>query len=513
MAPSGKRMRNVHMNSLPPDRQVAAKDCRQCIRRRIKCDRTVPNCQKCTIRSLPCPGFPRVHLRWNQGVASRGRFRGNALPVPKSSSSSETTVDEALDFIVGQENDIISPVRDVGLMNKHLATSLDESLLRHFFSTVVSHLTWLDDGACNPWRSLIQPLVHRSEYLRQSISGLAAAHLSATLLDNAQSSFFRQINHRIRNDTLKTLSHRMRLELCTNTMTSRRNPPDFSLLEMLACTLVLCYSELHIPSSTDWGLHLRACRTMVERCYLRSRRELPQDALSRFLIKEVADLETFGNLAGFKYAESTGMGLDWRSFLNGNFWTFTALINEITATERLHPECLDNGHNLIERDMKGWHGKLEVAYHRATEMVTCLPQSDGIQRMFRTIIDAHYYATLVYSYQCLAPHAEHTQTLKGYCDIIWHIVQSVTESSYTAFIHDVFFPLFIVGTQCATDKERQLHVELAFLQSISATGFWCNQTALQMLRLFWEHSHQSENETWIQFARRNEATIGQFVIF
>lgn len=435
------------------------------------------------------------------------------VPVPKLSSPSEATVDEIHEFIVGQENDRISPVRDVGLVNKHLATSLDENLLQHFFSTVVSHLTWLDDGACNPWRSLIQPLVHKSDYLRQSISGLAAAHLSATSLDNAQSSFFRQVNHHIRNDTLKTLSYRMRLELCAKTMTSRTNTPDYSLLEMLACTLVLCYSELHIPSSTDWGLHLRACRTMVERCYLRSWRELPQDDLSIFLIKEVADLETFGNLAGFKYAESTGMGLDWGSFLNGNFWTFTALINEITATERLHSESLDDYHDLIEPDMKGWHDKLEEAYHRATGMVTSLPECDAIQNMFRTIIDAHYYATLVYSYQCLAPRTKYTQTLEEYCDIIWHIVQSVTQSPYTAFIHDVFFPLFIVGTQCATDKERQSHVELAFLQTISATGFWCNQTALQMLRLFWGHSDQSGNETWIQFARRNEAAIGPFVIF
>ncbi|KAJ5359410.1 uncharacterized protein N7496_011823 [Penicillium cataractarum] len=422
-------------------------------------------------------------------------------------------VGAAHESTIDRDGDRISPMRDVGLVNKHIGTSLDENLLRHFFSTVVSHLTWLDDGACNPWRTLIQPLVQKSGCLRQSISGLAAAHLSATSLDNAQSSFFRQINHHIRNDTLKTLSYRMRLELCANTITLRKNSSNLSLLEMLACTLVLCYSELHIPSSTDWGLHLRACRAMVERCYLRSRRELPQDALSRFLIKEVADLETFGNLAGFKNPESTGMGLDWGSFLNANFWTFTALINEITSTERLHSEHLDGGHNLIEPDMKGWHDKLEEAYKRATGMVTSLPECDVIQSMFRTVIDAHYYATLVYSYQCLAPHAKHTKALEEYCDIIWHIVQSVTQSSYTAFIHDVFFPLFIVGTQCATDRERQSHVELAFLQSMSATGFWCNQTALQMLRLFWKHSNQSGNETWIQFARRNEAAIGPFVIF
>lgn len=446
-------------------------------------------------------------------MASRGNFRGKALPVPKPSKPSEPVVGDAHALTLGLYIDTVSPTRDASLLNKHLSRSLDENLLQHFFSTVVSHLTWLDDGPCNPWRSLIQPLVNRSNYLRVSISGLAAAHLSATSIDDAQSSFFLQINHRVRNDTLKSLSYRMRLELCANTTTSRKRSLDFALLEMLACTLILCYSELHIPSSTDWGLHLRACRTMVERCYLRSCREQPQDALSRFLIKEVVDLETFGNLAGFKCSGNISTDVDSGSFLNTNFWTFTALINEITATGKLHSDCSDIRQSFIEPDMTEWHDKLEAAYHRATGMVTSLPECDAIQSMFHTIIDAHYYATLVYSYQCLAPHAKHIQRVVEYCDIIWHTIQAVTKSSHPAFIHDVFFPLFIVGTQCQNDRERQSEVEMAFLQSISATGFWCNQTALQMLRLFWKHSDHSGNETWIQFAQRNEAAIGPFVIF
>lgn len=433
--------------------------------------------------------------------------------MPKANSLSDPVVDEAQQITVSPYTDSVSPARDVGLLHRHFSTSLNEKLLQHFFSTVVSHLTWLDDGPCNPWRSLIQPLVHRSDYLRLSISGLAAAHLSATSFDGTQSSFFSQINHHIRNDTLKSLSYRMRLELCENTMNTRKDLPDFSLLEMLACTLVLCYSELHIPSSTDWGLHLRACRTMIERCYLISRREQSQDALSRFLIKEVLDLETFGNLAGFNYPGSPRMGMDCGSFLNGNVWTFTALINDITAAERLHSKRWNNGQDIIEPEMTQWHDKLGAAYHRATGMVTSLPECDAIQSMFRTIIDAHYYATLVYSYQCLAPHPKYTQKLDEYCDIIWHTIQSVTKSSYPAFIHDIFFPLFIVGTQCLNDRERQSEVETAFLKSMSATGFWCNQTALQMLRLFWEHSDHTVGESWIQFARRNEAAIGPFVIF
>lgn len=445
-------------------------------------------------------------------MASRGHFRGKALPVPKPSSPLESNVTECDAFTISHVGGRVSPVGDLALCNRHLSTSLDDSLLRHFFSTVASHLTWLDDGPCNPWRSLIQPLIHRSSHLRLSISGLAAAHLSATSLDDAQSSFFLQINHRIRNDTLTSLSYRMHLELCRGPVSSHRNSPDFSLLEMLACTLVLCYAELHIPSSTDWELHLRACRTMVERCYLRSRQKKPQDALSRFLIKEVADLETFGNLAGCKYIGSTTTRVDWTTFLNGNFWTFTALINEITAAERLQSNHGGGGQNHSESDMQEWHDKLEAAYHRATGMVTSLPESDTIQTMFRAVIDAHYYATLVYSYQCLAPHAENIQRVESYGDMIFDTIQSVTASSHTAFIHDVFFPLFIVGTICRNNEERQSVLEMIFLQSISATGFWCNHAALQLLRLLWK-SDESGHETWIQFARRNEATIGQFVIF
>ncbi|PVH85792.1 hypothetical protein DL98DRAFT_37482 [Cadophora sp. DSE1049] len=41
----------------------AAKDCRVCNRRRIKCDRSLPCCKKCTSRDLACPGYG-VILNW-----------------------------------------------------------------------------------------------------------------------------------------------------------------------------------------------------------------------------------------------------------------------------------------------------------------------------------------------------------------------------------------------------------------------------------------------------------------
>ncbi|KAJ5490977.1 hypothetical protein N7539_002544 [Penicillium diatomitis] len=508
MANIGTGKRNLRIDSLPHDRQIAEKDCRQCVKRRIKCDRTLPHCRKCELRDISCSGFDRLQLRWNQGIASRGRFRGKGVPLPKICGSTGP-------HLGGVSIELsASPSRDASVIKTHLATSLNDKLLHHFFSTVVPRLTWLDVGPSNPWRRLIQPLASQSHHLRLSISGLAAAHLAATVSGEGQSSFFLQVNNSIRDETLKTLSHGLRNETNTGRMASRQlQSSETEFLNMLASALVLCYSEMHIPSSNDWGLHLRACRAMVERCFLLSQQSHPHDALSKFLIKEVADLETFGNLARSRVSEKAIVGTNFNSLLHSNLWTFTALIDELTRVERLRSSSPKKYFGSTESELEKWHGKLGAAYESANEMITSLPECDSTQSMFRLVIDAHYYATLLYCYQCLTLPGTYEQQKREFCDTLWHSIQSVTDKSSAEFIHDVFFPLFIVGTQSLHDMERQAVVEAVFLQTMHATGFWCNQTALQMLRSFWTHSDRAIDETWIQFVRRNAAAIGPFVIF
>lgn len=70
-------------------------DCRNCNRRRIKCDRGLPYCKKCKGRGLECTGYG-VLLKWGQGVASRGHLTKLSVPkrpekVVKNSSDSEAS--------------------------------------------------------------------------------------------------------------------------------------------------------------------------------------------------------------------------------------------------------------------------------------------------------------------------------------------------------------------------------------------------------------------------------------
>ncbi|KAJ6127188.1 hypothetical protein N7523_002800 [Penicillium sp. IBT 18751x] len=366
----------------------------------------------------------------------------------------------------------------------------------------------------NPWRSLILPFARRSTCLRLSILGLAAAHLSATSAEFERSSIHLQVNQRLRNDILGTLSNKMQIERSASFISVGGGFLDFSLVEMLASMLVLCYGELHIPGSTDWKLHLRACHAIIERHHLRSMQELSGDVIAKWLINEVIDLEIFGNLSAFTLELDPSNMMAWPEVFDGDFWDFTLLINEITVAERSHYTFSHSSKGLVQTDMRYWHDKLDTACIRATMLISSFSEDEPLKRnRFRAIIEAHYHACLIYSYQALAFQDEAAVATQSSSNDLWNIIVAVTMEPGPTFAHDIFFPLFIVGTECQHDKRRQSHIETVFLQSIATTGFWCNHAALRFLRLFWDSSPDGPQRSWIQFARMNEHKIGSFFVF
>lgn len=57
--------------------------CWPCKDRRVICDLQRPHCSRCAAEGQPC-GYGKVRLRWCNGVAARGRFAGQNLPVSDS---------------------------------------------------------------------------------------------------------------------------------------------------------------------------------------------------------------------------------------------------------------------------------------------------------------------------------------------------------------------------------------------------------------------------------------------
>jgi hypothetical protein len=238
-------------------------------------------------------------------VASRGNLAGKIYPMksqPQSSRSvgsrSEHAVSQAgvysdsLDpgpstpLKYDQKNarksalHFFSPIVDHRLVEEYTSTTVSEYLFTHFNISVAPRLTWVD-GPDHPWRSLMFPLAQRCSCLRLSILSVAAAHLSFTSPENQpKSTEIQTMNGRLRDASLRVLNGMIRLELDKHS--SSDSSEVSPLIEILATTLVLCYGEMLVPNSTDWNLHLRACRALIERYRWRTRRNEPKIALQGF---------------------------------------------------------------------------------------------------------------------------------------------------------------------------------------------------------------------------------------
>jgi hypothetical protein len=56
---------------------LPTKACHNCRKRRWRCDRSLPSCQKCSTAGTECLGYGKL-FKWNSGVASRGKMMGKS---------------------------------------------------------------------------------------------------------------------------------------------------------------------------------------------------------------------------------------------------------------------------------------------------------------------------------------------------------------------------------------------------------------------------------------------------
>lgn len=415
-----------------------------------------------------------------------------------------------------------SPTVDRPLVDSYTSAILSRSLFTHFNIKVAPRLTWVDRPD-HPWRKVITPLAQRSRCLGLSILSVAAAHLSFTSSNVLPTGNTTQsINHRLRDASLHSLNQKINTELVNYHHSTTDKPSrDSTLIAILATTLVLCYGEMLIPGSTDWNLHLHACRVLIERYTWRNRHnERPNPAID-FIIREVADIEVFRNIGAFSIEQPfIADTLRPHSLLDDYFHTFTGVFREITAEERRRHNLYQNGGECQSQyplpiHMAPWRAKVELAHARASADIARLITTHGAntQKWMDSIVRAVYHASLIYAYQALAPITEATAEMGTSLPALLAEIEFLTAGPVHSFSHDIFVPLFIAGTECWADEGRQLDVEKTFRELLAAMGIWCNFTALRFLKAFWARREYHRVGGWIPYARENEGDNGPFLVF
>ncbi|KAF4433775.1 Zn(2)-Cys(6) zinc finger domain [Fusarium acutatum] len=522
-------MRNIRLDSLSSNREVASQNCKTCVRRRIKCDRTVPSCLKCCSRGLDCPGYG-LRLRWDQGVASRGKLTGKSVPlrpqihhgVPRIHKQTRTlrirksTDDESSPLPccqsqIATENSLVilsHTKQNVELVDRHVRQAAHAVLFQHFNHEVASRLAWLD-GPKNPWRTLVLPLAQRSSCLRLSTLGLAAAHMS--VVSPQDKAALVQIHRSLRDATLCHLNRQMESELKREVARYDKDTEVAALVEITLTMIALCYAEMFIPNSTRWRLHLTGVRTGFERYDLANPHE---KVISQFFVEELDYLETFGSISSFTSSLRRHKPISQHATSNDFLKEFTEALYEITFTERGRNDASRTGKMLADTDMTLWQDKLMRSYVSACARIDSTPSQDFILQIgLKSVLKAQYYACLVYSYQALASDLEKTVAIPPLVNCLYNEIILMTSCPTKSVSHNISFPLFILGTASQLNADKQVVIERLFTENIAATGFSCNSTVLQFLRDFWNATAAGSTQNWIQYARDNEERISPFIVF
>ena len=181
---------------------TSRKPCHNCRRRRLRCDRSVPECHKCTRTGQTCLGYGKLY-RWTEPEApgTRQYQNRNAATVARLGKSD----DLCLDRLNGrQSRNNIYPDQPNGRAGQKLKMTLADPLLqdltsasRHYLSycmyrhphdplvrilyslfTVASRFCQdlvVYDSGTNPFRELI-PMSQAYSYLQHIIIGVSAVH-------------------------------------------------------------------------------------------------------------------------------------------------------------------------------------------------------------------------------------------------------------------------------------------------------------------------------------------------
>jgi len=493
--------------------------CRTCMKRRIKCDRSTPHCQKCAARGLQCPGYPQSRLRWAPVVVADGIAEPrceNAIESQTSSSDSSDGIHLKNQSAVDHRSHALSG-DDLRWADRLGTATLSVHLLHHFLHDTVRRLVWLD-GYSNPWRTYIWPLSERSPLLRLCLMTLATAHIAAI----SGREFDKNIYRDSQDASLRALSHGISDGMLSAELGGSRPAPKLSeacSTEVAAGIITLCYGDLFIKHTTDQAIHLQACRVVIDTGLILQEQTGHVNETLQFVVCEAQELETTAHVFSFHHA---GKAPSTSLVNRTSFWTFTGFIQEVTAAERELYVARQNQGNAFPADLDGWISKLDSArnsiYAANWSGFVCANHTDG-QLTLGKVINVNYLACLIYIHQSILPEETCSSHLRSAISSLMNDLQDLCSDphSLNQFAHDVYWPLFIAGTVSWSCSVSQAAVRRMFMQSITKSGYWCNYDALRFLEIFWASAASEDSDydrrDWLDFARKQSYQMLSFIVF
>ncbi|RJE21502.1 hypothetical protein PHISCL_06164 [Aspergillus sclerotialis] len=427
-----------------------------------------------------------VHLRWGQGVASRGRLTGQAVPVPKDAGLSENPF-----YLTLSAQEPISWV-----------DSFTSQLLRHFDQGVATRLAWVDDIK-NPWRNVILPLSHASPTVLHSLLALASNDLAYKYpTDHPWTHRLLAVSGHHRDTALSSLSS----ELADILGTSNPVSCAFQASCILASALILYNLELLTAPAAQWRIHLQCAREIIQWKIHATQHSHSADIADTFLLYEYYYTSVFIGLMTFDPTDDIPSDVPTCNSLTV-FSDFIRIMHTVTRAERL--KSANHLSSEIPR-IEDILAENEAAKARMMQLgQTLVFKSAGARHDFEYLVYMYYHATLIYSHRVLSENTPPEECIRSSQIAILDHVLHLSQSASVA--QDLVWPLFIAGSECRSIPHMQAIVERAMMNVMQISGSLDRHRVLSFLKTFWSMDLEP-GTTWIQYARAKSISFSFLII-
>ncbi|UKZ48735.1 hypothetical protein TrVGV298_002963 [Trichoderma virens] len=481
----------------------ASKGCRTCMRRRIRCDLGRPACSKCIKKGLSCPGYGR-HLRWADGVAVRGKLKGQRLPVAGSMPMelSLPTIDDAAPLPLPIPAPVPAPVPMSGALQvmgqtaislNTTITSIENTpsdllnftqwasspeIIEYYDKHLAGRMVWIDSDE-NDYRRRMLPMAANAPGLRFAIAAFSLYHGPRKF-----PSELSRYHEEARDACLEVLQRQIR-EMNNRLISGAElnTRADVANAEwMLACILVIANYEMAKNHSEAAEGHRLAARTIVN---IFGQYEACTKGLFAFLRNQLAIHEVLGSCTSFDLAD---------------------------VAETILPTPNSGSHVLFSEYLSFLH-QITLASRRSMAVnedidVSLWPESFSIIEVQSRFEQARGQTLMIAGKLQINPPG--CAPCLGYAtpsNFDW--LASVTKlfdqldqiENISLCIQNLPWPIFIAGTECHGDAERQHKVATILDKTIRTTGFNQYETIRSFLSAFWSGTEPN----WLPVAQQLQA--------
>lgn len=457
--------------SRPSYVNVSFPGCSTCTKRRIRCDGSRPTCLKCEKKGLACPGYgPR--LRWADGVAVRGKLKGQRVPLVQKASKlgSTSAVPDQMQ---------LAPTASPDILQTTLSNSLPQ-LIEYYDKNLAGLMVWVD-SAQNDYRRIVLPRVFNTPGLRLAVAAFASHHGSSHFQhamemfpETARDACLSMIHTRVRDMTNRLTEG---AELDTKT--------DIADAEwMLACILMIaCYEMSNSHASAAEG-HRLAARTLVN---IFGTKEGYNNGLFAFLRNQLSIYDILVSTTSFNLEDIRNTIMPTPGSKNVLFSDYLTYLHQVTLASR-HPSPLPEEVNTLISIANFSPESIRASFTQARGATLIAAGKLGIEKAttrsdFVRLVDVYHYAAVLYSYRCLGYTT--TENLDWQATVSKLFEQLVCFEHPSICIQNLPWPVFVAGTECWGDEQRQKTVRQLLYNILEATSFRHYEGVLSFLNAFW----------------------------